>query len=120
MSAATRKTECFASFSVLLLILPVLSFSFLCIHAQSALYVYVNSLLLGFGTSTCMVCSVQLEADLVGENSKSGAFVYGALSFADKLANGIVIFLLQVFYSSACVFLIPSVLTQSSLADLQG
>jgi len=83
-------------------ILSLCSFvGFRCLLPRSALYVYVNSLLLGFGTSTCMVCSVQLEADLVGENSKSGAFVYGALSFADKLANGIAIFLLQTYKDDA-------------------
>eukprot|EP00455_Lapot_gusevi_P028657 TRINITY_DN3063_c0_g3_i1.p1 TRINITY_DN3063_c0_g3~~TRINITY_DN3063_c0_g3_i1.p1 ORF type:complete len:118 (-),score=21.07 TRINITY_DN3063_c0_g3_i1:24-377(-) len=42
-----------------------------------------------------MVTSVQLEADLVGDNTESGAFVYGALSFTDKLSNGIAIYVIQ-------------------------
>ena len=42
-----------------------------------------------------MVVSQQLQADLVGQNTTQGAFVYGAHSFADKLSNGVAIFVVQ-------------------------
>lgn len=42
-----------------------------------------------------MVVSQQLQADLVGTNTTSAAFVYGAHSFADKLSNGVAIFVIQ-------------------------
>ena len=56
---------------------------------------YVSAVLLGAGNSLIMVTSVSLEADLVGENFESGAFVYGAMSFTDKLSNGIAVLAIQ-------------------------
>lgn len=53
--------------------------------------------LLGIGTSTTNICSFSLTSDLIGLNTECGAFVYGIMSFTDKLANGIVIALIQQF-----------------------
>ena len=53
--------------------------------------------LLGIGTSTTTICSFSLASDLIGLNTECGAFVYGIMSFTDKLANGIVIALIQQF-----------------------
>ena len=47
-------------------------------------------------TAPSWSCRTQLEADLIGRKTEHGAFVYGALSFTDKLANGVLIFVLQV------------------------
>ena len=58
--------------------------------------VYAAVVLLGAGSAIAMVISVSMEADLVGTNTESGAFVYGALSLTDKLSNGIVIVVVQV------------------------
>jgi Na+/melibiose symporter-like transporter len=58
--------------------------------------------LLGIGTSTTNICSFSLTSDLIGLNTESGAFVYGIMSFTDKLANGIVIALIQQF--NPCTF----------------
>jgi hypothetical protein len=52
---------------------------------------YFSAFLLGIGNSLIMVTSVSLEADLVGEDFESGAFVYGCMSFTDKLINGIAV-----------------------------
>ncbi len=54
-------------------------------------------ILFGIGTSTTSICSSALTSDLIGLNTECGAFVYGIMSFADKLANGIVIALIQQF-----------------------
>jgi Na+/melibiose symporter-like transporter len=57
----------------------------------------VACVLLGIGTSVTNVCSFSLTSDLIGLNTESGAFVYGIMSFADKLANGLIIASIQQF-----------------------
>lgn len=51
---------------------------------------------LGIGSATCMVTSVSMVGDLVGDRTSSAALVYGLLSFTDKLSNGVAIFLIQL------------------------
>ena len=53
--------------------------------------VFAAAVFLGIGTTTILVTAISMEADLVGITVQSGAFVYGAMSFTDKLANGILI-----------------------------
>ena len=62
-----------------------------------AVLLLIACALLGIGTSTTNICSFSLTSDLIGINTESGAFVYGIMSFADKLANGIIIALIQQF-----------------------
>ena len=57
----------------------------------------IASILLGSGGSTILITSLSMTSDLIGDNTNSGAFVYGAMSFTDKLSNGILIALLQQF-----------------------
>ncbi|CAF1271122.1 unnamed protein product [Rotaria magnacalcarata] len=57
----------------------------------------IACVLLGIGTSTSNICSFSLTSDLIGLNTECGAFVYGIMSFADKLANGILIATIQQF-----------------------
>jgi hypothetical protein len=57
----------------------------------------VASVLLGCGGSTILITSLSMTTDLIGHNTNSGAFVYGAMSFTDKLSNGIVVALFQQF-----------------------
>jgi Na+/melibiose symporter-like transporter len=57
----------------------------------------IACILLGIGTSTTNICSFSLTSDLIGLNTESGAFVYGIMSFADKLANGVIIAMIQQF-----------------------
>ncbi len=71
-------------------------------YFENLIYSYkINSIiasaLLGSGGSTILITSLSMTADLIGDNTNSGAFVYGAMSFSDKLSNGIVIALLQQF-----------------------
>ncbi|XP_042229849.1 major facilitator superfamily domain-containing protein 12-like isoform X2 [Homarus americanus] len=51
--------------------------------------------LLGAGGSILLVTSLSFTADLIGPNVESGAFVYGAMSFTDKLSNGVAVMLIQ-------------------------
>ena len=62
-----------------------------------AIALILACILLGIGTSTTNICSFSLTSDLIGLNTECGAFVYGIMSFSDKLANGIVIALIQQF-----------------------
>ncbi|MPC27479.1 Major facilitator superfamily domain-containing protein 12 [Portunus trituberculatus] len=66
---------------------------------QGTLYVnyllYVVAMLLGAGGSVMLVTSLSITADFIGPNVESGAFVYGSMSFTDKLSNGIAVVLIQ-------------------------
>jgi Na+/melibiose symporter-like transporter len=74
-------------------IVPLISMFFL--TKEVSYFVYVAVIVLGFGSSIIMVCSVSLESDLVGDRVSTGAFVFGSLSFTDKLSNGLIIFAIQ-------------------------
>lgn len=56
---------------------------------------YLVAALLGAGGSVMLVTSLSITADLIGPNVESGAFVYGAMSFTDKLSNGVAVVLIQ-------------------------
>lgn len=49
----------------------------------------------GAGGSIVLVTSLGITADLIGNQTSSGAFVYGIMSFTDKLANGIAVIIIQ-------------------------
>ena len=59
------------------------------------------AVLLGIGTTITLVTAISAEADLVGAQIQSGAFVYGLLSLADKLLNGILIVILTPYTSES-------------------
>lgn len=61
-------------------------------HRES---VYGASWLVGSGLSAILVTSLSKTAELIGDDKKSGAFVYSTMSFTDKLSTGIVIFIIQ-------------------------
>ncbi|XP_047489327.1 major facilitator superfamily domain-containing protein 12-like isoform X2 [Penaeus chinensis] len=56
---------------------------------------YVVTAMLGAGGSIMLITSLSITADLIGPNIESGAFVYGAMSFTDKLSNGVAVMLIQ-------------------------
>ena len=43
------------------------------------------------GTASVLVSSLALTANLIGKNTSTAAFVYGAMSLTDKIANGIAV-----------------------------
>ncbi|KAK7075195.1 Major facilitator superfamily domain-containing protein 12 [Halocaridina rubra] len=57
--------------------------------------IFLVAALLGIGGSTLLITSLSITADLIGDNSEGGAFVYGFMSLLDKLSNGIVIMIVQ-------------------------
>ena len=44
--------------------------------------------MVGFGGSAMLITSLSITAELVGDNVESSAFIYGAMSFTDKLSTG--------------------------------
>ncbi|KAK3924979.1 Major facilitator superfamily domain-containing protein 12 [Frankliniella fusca] len=60
--------------------------------------VYGVAILLGASSSIQLVTSLGLTADLIGQDTDTGAFVYGAMSFVDKLSNGLAVFILQSYF----------------------
>ncbi|XP_026179392.1 major facilitator superfamily domain-containing protein 12 [Mastacembelus armatus] len=57
--------------------------------------IYGAAVLLGAGLATIQVMSLSMAAKLIGERTQSGAFVYGAMGFTDKVSNGVAITLIQ-------------------------
>nr|XP_022328969.1 major facilitator superfamily domain-containing protein 12-like [Crassostrea virginica] len=57
--------------------------------------VYGVAALSGIGGSTVLVTSLAMTSDLIDQYSNSAAFVYGAMSFTEKLANGLAVVLIQ-------------------------
>ena len=67
-------------------------------------------------TSTSMI------SDVIGDKTKSAAFVYGFYSFVDKTANGLFLFWLIASYSmdasalQLCIGIIPTVCSTLCMA----
>ncbi|KAI2807836.1 hypothetical protein BLOT_005776 [Blomia tropicalis] len=57
--------------------------------------VFIMASIFGIGGTLMLIGSLSLTSDLIGINKISGAFVYGSMSFFDKLINGAVIALVQ-------------------------
>jgi len=57
--------------------------------------IFCAAVLFGAGGSTVLVTSLSLTAELIGENCGSAAFVYGAMSFTDKVSNGLAVMVIQ-------------------------
>ncbi|KAF2359689.1 Major facilitator superfamily domain [Trinorchestia longiramus] len=57
--------------------------------------IFLVAVLLGSGGSTLLITSLSITADLIGKNTEGGAFVYGLMSFVDKVSNGVIIMVIQ-------------------------
>ncbi|XP_012251530.2 major facilitator superfamily domain-containing protein 12-like [Athalia rosae] len=73
--------------------------------------IYPVSMLLGTGGSIMLVTSLGVTADLIGQSTESGAFVYGVMSFTDKLSNGLVVGVIQSMCTTHCPGYYRDVLT---------
>ncbi|XP_041975386.1 major facilitator superfamily domain-containing protein 12-like [Aricia agestis] len=60
-------------------------------------YIYLVAVLIGFGGAQMLVTSLALTADLIGESTHASAFIYGIMSFTDKLSCGLTIAVIQMF-----------------------
>lgn len=64
-------------------------------------YIYLVAVLIGFGGAVMLITSLALTADLVGAKTEASAFVYGLMSFTDKLACGVAIATIQMYADAA-------------------
>jgi len=60
------------------------------------------SILLGISSTILMVTSLAMASDLINRSTESGAFVFGVMSFFDKVSTGIAIQLIQWYQPSEC------------------
>lgn len=70
--------------------------------------VYGAAVLLGAGSATIVVISLSMTAELIGDQTQSGAFVYGAMSFTDKVANGAFVMIIQALHPCHTVVCCPA------------
>ncbi|XP_042905853.1 major facilitator superfamily domain-containing protein 12 isoform X1 [Parasteatoda tepidariorum] len=59
---------------------------------------YGVAVLIGVAGSTLLIMSLGITSDLIANSTTSGAFVFGCMSFLDKLSNGVAVELIQVFH----------------------
>ncbi|KAF5297230.1 hypothetical protein FQR65_LT10046 [Abscondita terminalis] len=60
--------------------------------------IYFVALLFGIASSIILVTNLGVTADIIGDKTGSGAFVYGIMCFTDKLSNGVAVFLIQDYH----------------------
>ncbi|KAK3540404.1 hypothetical protein QTP70_030633 [Hemibagrus guttatus] len=87
-------------------LVPIVAFGiWVLLDLKMGVSVYGAAVLLGAGSAVILVMSLSMTANLIGDQTQSGAFVYGAMSFTDKVANGIAVMIIQSLYpclSLAC------------------
>nr|XP_033813027.1 major facilitator superfamily domain-containing protein 12 isoform X2 [Geotrypetes seraphini] len=99
------------NFTYFLGLVAILAFaSWVALDHQMGVAVYGAAVVLGSGSAVILVTSLSMTADLIGDNTQSAAFVYGAMSFTDKVANGVAVVVIQSLHPcqtqlccSACV-----------------
>nr|ACG29601.1 hypothetical protein [Zea mays] len=61
---------------------------------------YAISIIIGAANALMTVTSISMEGVLVGEDLNGCAFVYGSLSFVDKVSCGVVLYILESYQGS--------------------
>lgn len=75
------------------------------------------AIVIGLASSTILITSLAITNDMIGQNTQSGAFVFGAMSFVDKVSNGVAVWLIEYVkpsrpcHDSFCVYYYQNVLT---------
>ncbi|KAF8025409.1 hypothetical protein BT93_F2289 [Corymbia citriodora subsp. variegata] len=64
-------------------------------------FVYVLSIFIGVANALMMVTGVSMQSVLVGEDLNGCAFVCGSLSFLDKIACGLTLYILQSYQTTS-------------------
>uniref|UniRef100_A0ACD5UMA0 Uncharacterized protein n=2 Tax=Avena sativa TaxID=4498 RepID=A0ACD5UMA0_AVESA len=66
-------------------------------------FMYVLSITIGAANALMTVTSISMEGVLVGEDLNGCAFVYGSLSFVDKVSCGVALYILESYQGSTKV-----------------
>ena len=59
--------------------------------------IFFAAAMFGSAGSAVLITSLSLTAELIGNNTETSAFVYGAMSFTDKMSNGLAVMVIQHF-----------------------
>ncbi|XP_052073197.1 major facilitator superfamily domain-containing protein 12-like isoform X2 [Mytilus californianus] len=65
------------------------------LESSTSTQAYGVAILVGIGGSTMLVTAFAMNADLIGGNTESSGFVYGSISFTEKLSSGVVVVVIQ-------------------------
>jgi len=57
--------------------------------------IFIAAVLFGAAGSAVLITSLSLTAELIANNCETAAFVYGAMSFTDKVSNGLAVMVIQ-------------------------
>uniref|UniRef100_A0A3B4Z8T2 Major facilitator superfamily domain-containing protein 12 n=1 Tax=Stegastes partitus TaxID=144197 RepID=A0A3B4Z8T2_9TELE len=82
--------------------------------------IYAAAVLLGAGSAAILVMSLSMTAMLIGEQTQSGAFVYGSMSLTDKVANGVGVILIQSIRPSSTDPCCPAWFYRDVMATVTG
>ncbi|KAM3604371.1 uncharacterized protein V6R79_010134 [Siganus canaliculatus] len=82
--------------------------SWVLLDASMGERIYGAAVLLGAGSATILVISLSMTAELIGDQTQSGAFVYGAMSFTDKVANGVGVMVVQALHPCHTISCCPA------------
>ncbi|GFY15668.1 major facilitator superfamily domain-containing protein 12 [Trichonephila clavipes] len=69
-------------------------------ESYSTYHLYAVAVLIGIAGSTLLIISLAFTSDLIANSTTSGAFVFGSMSFVDKLANGVAVVIIQDLHPS--------------------
>ncbi|XAR63378.1 hypothetical protein NMG60_11023291 [Bertholletia excelsa] len=61
---------------------------------------YLLSIVIGMANALIMVTAISMQSVLVGEDLNGCAFVYGSLSFMDKMACGLALYILESYQNT--------------------
>lgn len=64
--------------------------------------IFFLATILGLGSTVILVMCLSMLSEMVGENTETGAFVYGAMSLTDKISNGVAIAVIQNLNPCLC------------------
>jgi Na+/melibiose symporter-like transporter len=85
--------------SILIISVGSVPYVFLTADPHTRWLVYPISSIQGVGLAIMLNTATSLISDVIGKDAESSAFVYGAYSFFDKVANGVIIFLITSFFN---------------------
>ena len=85
--------------SIIIITAGSLPYVFLNKNPNTRWLVYVLSSIQGVGLAIMLNTATSLISDVIGKDAESSAFVYGAYSFFDKVANGLIIFVITSFFN---------------------
>ncbi|XP_066156256.1 uncharacterized protein [Euwallacea fornicatus] len=73
--------------------------------------IFLVSSLLGAASTVVLVSSLDITTELIGSKTSRGAFIYGIMSFADKLSNGVAVEVIQGVHKDGNIAFYRDVLT---------